>query len=103
MKDKKAIITLREPFDKLIAVHDHPRCRTRSQPIRTAAQIEVKIKISLNQTVPVYQMFAPKIKKLKALGMSNNDIAKTLKINRKTVKKGLDEVLYQANSKVTRL
>ena len=27
MKDKKAIITLREPFDKLIAVSDHPKCR----------------------------------------------------------------------------
>lgn len=24
MRDKKAIITLREPFDKLIAVSDHP-------------------------------------------------------------------------------
>ena len=29
MKNKKAIITLREPFDKLIAVSDHPRCRKR--------------------------------------------------------------------------
>jgi site-specific DNA recombinase len=27
MKDKKAIITLREPFDRLIAVSDHPMCR----------------------------------------------------------------------------
>ena len=29
MKDKKAIITLREPFDKLVAVSDHPKCRKR--------------------------------------------------------------------------
>ena len=29
MKDKKAIITLREPFDKLVAVSDHPKCRRR--------------------------------------------------------------------------
>lgn len=29
MKDKRAIITLREPFDKLIAVSDHPKCRGR--------------------------------------------------------------------------
>lgn len=29
MKDKKAIITLREPFDKLVAVSDHPMCRKR--------------------------------------------------------------------------
>ncbi|MEI8328402.1 MAG: hypothetical protein WCG14_00140 [Chlamydiia bacterium] len=27
IKDKKAIITLREPFDKLLAVSDHPMCR----------------------------------------------------------------------------
>lgn len=29
MKDKKAILTLREPFDKLVAVSDHPKCRRR--------------------------------------------------------------------------
>jgi hypothetical protein len=29
MRDKKAIITLREPFDKLVAVSDHPKCRKR--------------------------------------------------------------------------
>jgi hypothetical protein len=29
MKDKKAIITLREPFDRLVAVSDHPKCRKR--------------------------------------------------------------------------
>lgn len=29
MKDKKAIITLHEPFDKLVAVSDHPKCRRR--------------------------------------------------------------------------
>lgn len=29
MKDKKAIITLRKPFDKLVAVSDHPKCRKR--------------------------------------------------------------------------
>lgn len=29
MRDKKAIITLREPFDKLVAVSDHPMCRKR--------------------------------------------------------------------------
>lgn len=29
MKNKKVIITLREPFDKLIAVLDHLKCRRR--------------------------------------------------------------------------
>lgn len=27
MKDKKATLTLREPFDKLVAVSEHPKCR----------------------------------------------------------------------------
>ena len=29
MKNRKAILTLREPFDKLVAVSDHPMCRKR--------------------------------------------------------------------------
>ncbi len=29
LEDKKLVITLREPFDKLLAVHDHPTCRRR--------------------------------------------------------------------------
>ena len=29
MKDKKAIITLRAPFDRLVVVSDHPKCRRR--------------------------------------------------------------------------
>ncbi len=39
------------------------------------SQIEVKIKISLNQTLPIYQMLAPKMKELKALGMSYREIS----------------------------
>jgi len=39
--------------------------------------------------MPIYQILSPKIKELKALGLSNEDIADRLKINRKTVKKGL--------------
>lgn len=35
MKDKKAIITLREPFDKLVAVSDHPKCRETWDGLRT--------------------------------------------------------------------
>lgn len=29
IKDKKGILTLREPFDKLLAMSDHPKCRKR--------------------------------------------------------------------------
>jgi DNA-binding NarL/FixJ family response regulator len=53
------------------------------------SQIPVQIKLSFNQTVAVYQKLASKIKELNALGMPNNEIAKKLKISKKTVKKGL--------------
>jgi orotate phosphoribosyltransferase-like protein len=39
--------------------------------------------------MPVYQVLAPKIRELKALGLSNEDIAARLKIHRKTAAKGL--------------
>jgi hypothetical protein len=48
----------------------------------------VQVKIPLNQSMPIYQKIAPKIKELKALGMSNIAIAKRLNINIKTVVKG---------------
>jgi hypothetical protein len=63
--------------------------RTRQEPIRTISLIPCQIKIPLNQLTAVYQKLAPKIKELKALGMSNETIAKMLKIDRKTVGKGL--------------
>jgi hypothetical protein len=37
----------------------------------------------------VYQKLAPKIKELKVLGMSIEALASSLKINEKTVRKGL--------------
>jgi hypothetical protein len=63
--------------------------RTRRGPIRTESLISVEIKITLNETIPVYQKLAGKIKELKVLGMSNEEIALRLKINRKTVGKAL--------------
>ena len=39
--------------------------------------------------LPVHQVLASKIKQLKALGMTNQEIADTMKIGRKTVAKGL--------------
>lgn len=38
----------------------------------------------------IYQALAPKIKELKALGLSNDEIAARLNINKKTVGKGLN-------------
>ncbi len=63
--------------------------RTRQAPIRTISFIPCQIKIPLNQTPAVYQKLAPKIKELKALGMTNQEIADSMKINQKTVRKGL--------------
>ena len=64
--------------------------RTKSQPIRTISLIPVKIKITFDQPVPLYQKFSSKIKKLKGLGMSNAEIEAKLNISKTTVRKGLD-------------
>ncbi len=63
--------------------------RTRSQLIRTLSLIQMKIKIAIEQIVPLYQKLAPKIRELKALGMTNVEISERLKISRKTVRKAL--------------
>jgi hypothetical protein len=63
--------------------------RTRQQPIRTFSQIPVQVKIPCHQALPVYQVLASKIKELKALGLSNNNIASRLKVHKTTVVKGL--------------
>ena len=59
------------------------------QPIRTMSLLPMKIEITIEQVVPLYQKLAPKIKELKALGMINIDITSTLEINRKTVRKAI--------------
>ena len=64
--------------------------RTRSVRIRTISQILMKVKIPCHQYVPVLKVLSEKIKELKALGLSNNEIAIRLKIHQKTVVKGLN-------------
>jgi DNA-binding NarL/FixJ family response regulator len=49
----------------------------------------MQVKIPCHQSLPVYQALSSKIKELKVLGLSNDNIAAKLKINRKTVGKGL--------------
>jgi len=49
----------------------------------------MRIKIPCHENVPIYQVLSEKIKKLKALGLFNEEIAVRLKINKKTVAKGL--------------
>ncbi len=63
------------------------RRRTRSQPIRTLSLMPVKIKITMTEAIPLYKKLAPKIKELKTLGMTNEEIATRLKICRKTIRK----------------
>ena len=58
-------------------------------PIRTFSLLPVQIKITFNQTVPLYQKLAPKIRELKGLGMTNVEIAKTLMVSRETTRKSL--------------
>jgi DNA-binding CsgD family transcriptional regulator len=43
----------------------------------------------MEQKDPLYKKLAPKIRKLKALGMTNIEIATKFKISRKTIKKAL--------------
>ncbi len=55
------------------------------QPIRTAAEITAQIKIYPVRRVYMYQNFSRKAKKLRLLGMSYEQIAKSLNISKKTV------------------
>ncbi len=64
--------------------------RTRSQPIRTISLLPVKIKITTTENIPLCQKLAPKIRELKALGLTHNEIACRLKISLKTVKRALN-------------
>ena len=69
--------------------------RTQWVPIRTISLIPVRIKIILDQPVPLYRKLAPKIKELKALGMSNIEIETKLNINKTTIRKGLNLKHFQ--------
>jgi len=59
--------------------------RTRLQPIRTAAEITAQIKIYPVRRVYMYQKFSRKAKEMRLLGMSYEQIAKTLNISKKEV------------------
>jgi len=59
--------------------------RTRLQPIRTAAEITAQIKICPVRHTYLYQKFSQKAKELRLLGMSFEQIAKSLNISKKTV------------------
>ncbi|GAG28623.1 unnamed protein product [marine sediment metagenome] len=54
------------------------------QPIRTAAEIRAQIKIYPVRHTPLYQKLAQKTKELRLLGMSYQQIAKSLNVSKKT-------------------
>jgi len=54
------------------------------QPIRTAAEITAQIKIFPVRRVYMYQIFSQKAKELRLLGMSYEQIAKSLNVSKKT-------------------
>ena len=47
----------------------------------------MKIKITMNEVLPLYRRISPKVKELQALKIPDKDIAAILKISRKTIKK----------------
>jgi DNA-binding CsgD family transcriptional regulator len=55
------------------------------QPIRTAAEITARIKIFPVRRAYMYQKFSQRAKELRLLGMSYQEIAKSLDISKKTV------------------
>ena len=54
------------------------------RPIRTAGEVDLKIVIEPEFQVPVYQKLSQKVKQLHVLGMTIQEIAKSLKIDPKT-------------------
>ena len=58
--------------------------RTRLQPIRTAAEISAQIKLCPVRRVYLYQKYSQRAKELRLLGMSYEQIAKSLNISKKT-------------------
>ena len=60
------------------------------QPIRTASEVPIKIIILPVQHIPLYQKIAQKATQLRLLVMTFEQIAKTLNVNEKTVKKACD-------------
>ncbi len=79
---------LKQKKIKVICNQNNPNkyCwRMRLQPIRTAAEITAQIKICPVRRVYLYQKYSQKAKELRLLGMSYEQIAKSLNISKKTI------------------
>jgi len=65
---------------------------TRSQPIRTAADLLLEFPVLETRRQFAYQAIAEKACKLKALGMSDIAIARSLGVTDKTVAKAISRI-----------
>jgi len=62
---------------------------TRTQRIRTVAQIPLEIPLLDTRATPIYQQIAAKALQLRQLGLSDSAIAKRLNVSDKTVAKAI--------------
>jgi len=90
LKERRLNFSTEGTFRHYLTSTPYPSWRTRLQPIRTAAEITAHIKILPAQHLPLYQKLAQKATKLRLLGMSYPQIAKSLNINEKTAKKACE-------------
>jgi len=69
--------------------------RTRTQPIRTISEISTHIKILPIRQIPLYQKLSIKAKQLHTLGMSYQQIAKSLNVGSATITKACKYKKYK--------
>ena len=66
---------------------------TRTQTIRTLAQVPLDVIIRESEEIPAYQEIAHKALHLSKLGFSDSTIARYLKVSDKTVRKAIKWIL----------
>ncbi len=83
----KATITIAYTLLNVKLIRCFDNWRTRSQPIRTFSEITAHIKIFPVHQPYLYQKLSKKATQLRLLGMSYQQIAKSLNINKRTAMK----------------
>jgi hypothetical protein len=89
---------IRQESRGAVRLSSPPRWWTRSQPIRTAAQLQLAF-VLVARPPFVYQQVAEKARELSRLGMSATIIARMLNVTDKTVAKALRH--YESGRKGT--
>ena len=75
---------------------------TRSQRIRTTAEVPFEVAFLASDEIPVYQKIAPKAQHLHQLGLTFSCIAKHLRVTDKTVAKSISWAINSREAEVTR-